>query len=158
FAKGVAFGGSYTLHFSDMWAWEVGHFSYSYGVDTGLKKKLLDYPTSVIPTSLERLQYFASSSVVLKPFYGKFSWLNRSVIHTEIFFVAGAGVGRYENPNSYRGSLSGGVGLRLYLSKHTSLRLEVRENAFFAGTTPLNELYIAMALAIGTDRSGVEAQ
>ena len=30
FTKGVTVGGGYTYHFSDAWAWEIGHFVYSF--------------------------------------------------------------------------------------------------------------------------------
>src|SRR5262245_7662989 len=97
FHKGITFGGGYTYHFSDLWAWEVGQFLYVRSLDTDLKKELMQN-FQVQPTQIEQIEYFGGSALVLKPLYGKFAWFNKSVIHAELFVVAGGAVAKYKNP------------------------------------------------------------
>lgn len=148
FSKGLTVGGGYTYHLSHTWAWEVVGFAYSYGLDTGLKKELLEN-FEVEPTQIEAVRYFASSSLVVKPLYGKFAWLNRSVVHAEVFLALGGGVGRYQNPAALRGALDAGLGLRLHMGPHSSVRLDLRDYAFFPGlAAPVNELHVALSWSL----------
>src|SRR5438093_13738114 len=48
--KGFTLGGSYTLHLSDIWAWEAVDFHYSANVSTGLDVTLAER-WSVAPTT-----------------------------------------------------------------------------------------------------------
>ncbi|MBI4509335.1 MAG: outer membrane beta-barrel domain-containing protein [Deltaproteobacteria bacterium] len=146
FTKGVTAGGGYTIHFSDAWAWEIAQFTYSVPLDTGLKKELLEN-FEVQPTQIETLHYFASTSLLLKPLYGKLAWFNRSVVHAEIFLALGAGVGRYENPGAFRRAIDAGGGLRLYWGRHLSVRLDARNYTFLKGLAASNELHLALSLA-----------
>ena len=54
FTKGVTASGSYTLHFNDLFAWEVAQFFYSFDVDTDLENELLAFDLK--PTPFERVQ------------------------------------------------------------------------------------------------------
>src|SRR4051812_41906337 len=60
FTKGLTVGGGYTYHFNDFWAWEIAQFQYSFGVDTDLKKELLQN-FQVQPTQVESVNFFGSS-------------------------------------------------------------------------------------------------
>ena len=60
FTKGVTLGGSYTIHFSERYAWEVGQFNYSFHVDTDLKDELKAFELKSTP--FEVLDYFAMSN------------------------------------------------------------------------------------------------
>jgi outer membrane beta-barrel protein len=152
FTKGLTVEGGYTVHLSDGFAWEVGQFIYSFDLDTGLKQELLDN-FQVQPTQIETLRWIASSCLVFKPLYGKFAWRNRSVVHLEMFFALGGGVGQFDNPSVLRGGFAAGGGFRLHVSRALSFRFDARDYGFFKGfSAPTNELHIglAMSLAFGS--------
>jgi outer membrane beta-barrel protein len=152
FTKGLTVEGGYTIHFSDGFAWEVGQFIYSFDLDTGLKQELLDN-FQVQPTQIETLRWIASSNLVFKPLYGKFAWRNRSVVHLELYFVLGGGVGQYENPGVLRGGFSVGGGLRLHVSRALSFRFDARDHGFFKGlSAPENELHIGLGMSLAFGR------
>jgi outer membrane beta-barrel protein len=127
FTKGVTLSGSYTMHFSELWAWEVVHAYDSFHVDTSLKEDLAAF--GVAPTPFEVLRYHLSSNVVFKPIYWKGAWLNQKMVHGELLLVAGGGYGWFTR--SQRASLDLGLGMRFYLSKSWWARLDVRHNVFF---------------------------
>ncbi len=147
FVKGLTFGGGYTYHFSDLWAWEVGQFMYSKGFDTDLRDELMNNFTPVAPTLIESIEYFGSTNIVLKPLYGKFALFNQSVIHAEMFLVMGGGFGKTK-PSAFRPAADFGGGLRIHLGGHASLRFDVRDYMFFKGFSPKNELWLAMSIAL----------
>src|SRR5262249_15942945 len=151
--KGITFGGGYTYHFSDLWAWEVGQFLYVRSLDTDLKKELMQN-FQVQPTQIEQIEYFGGSALVLKPLYGKFAWFNKSVIHAELFVVAGGAVAKYKNPELYRYGFQAGGGIRRHTGRYLSLRFDARDYGFFKGFSPQNELYLALsgALSFGGGR------
>ena len=148
FEKGLTIGGGYTYHFSDFWAWEIAQFYYSFNLDTDLKNQLVGN-FSVQPTQIESVNYIASSNIVLKPLYGKFSWANHSVIHAEMAAAIGPALARYLNPGSFRPGLDVGIYIRLYLARALSLRFDVREYVFEnlpKGVS--NELHLNLSLAV----------
>jgi outer membrane beta-barrel protein len=149
FVKGLTVGGGYTYHFSQSWAWEVFNIHYSKGIDTGLKKELLEN-FQVQPTQIDQLNYLASTNVVMKPLYGKFAWFNDKVVHAELDLVVGAGVGKYQYA-AFNPALDAGGAIRLYLSRRSSLRLDLRYYAFFGKFLPpevKNELHITLSYAL----------
>jgi outer membrane beta-barrel protein len=132
FDKGLTIGGSFTYHFSNAFAWEVINGSYVYKqMDTGLKSELLDN-FNVQPTDIAAVDLLMSSSFVAKPFYGKLAVFNRRVIHAEVSIPVGITLGRYTNPQSYHYGPNLGVIFRVFMSAHTSLRIDVRDNALFS--------------------------
>jgi outer membrane beta-barrel protein len=147
YVKGLTVGGGYTYHFNDLWAWEVGQFSYVYNIDTDLKKELLQN-FQVLPTQIEQIDYFFGSALEWKPLYGKFAWLNRKVAHASIFLVLGGAVGKYRNPSEFRPAFQAGGGLQLHIGRVLSLRLDARDYGFFKGYSPTNELHIALVAAL----------
>jgi outer membrane beta-barrel protein len=131
FYKGLLAQVSYTAHFSDHLAWQVGRGAYSYNVETGLRTQLVrDF--SVNPTAFEEVQWMVGSDVIWSPFYGKTSFLNRSVSHFEIFFIAGGSVINLANstggPGLFRPAVNLGLGGRLFSTKHVSYRLDFANN------------------------------
>ncbi|MCC6809074.1 MAG: outer membrane beta-barrel domain-containing protein [Deltaproteobacteria bacterium] len=147
FVKGITVGGGYTIHFTDMWAWEIGQFYYAFGVETDLRRELLDN-FQVQPTQIESINYFFSSNIIFKPFYGKFAALNRSVIHAELFFVLGPAVARFLNPGAFRVGFDAGIGLRLHLVEHLSMRLDARYMLFVRPPSVVSELHVTLGLAV----------
>jgi outer membrane beta-barrel protein len=159
FYKGVTGTFAYTYHFDDLWAWEIVSGTYSLNVDTDLRKKL-QTEWGVEPTEFPQLSWIVDSNAVLKPFYGKLSVLNDSLIYTELYFVAGAAVGRYEGgkqegnllpstaTTSMRYGPDLGLGLRFYLSKSFSLRFDFRDYYLLNGNTSGNELLVQAGLGL----------
>jgi outer membrane beta-barrel protein len=145
FTKGLTFSGSYTIHFNDILAWEVGQFTYSYGIDTDLKAELEDL--AVAPTPFETVEYFVTSSVVFKPVYGKMALLNRALIYGEIYFLAGAGYGWMTITN--RPVVDVGAGVRVYAGKVVSFRVDLRDYMFITSDDLHNELSISLGIALG---------
>jgi outer membrane beta-barrel protein len=147
FNKGLTIGGSFTYHFSNAWAWEVINGSYVYKqLDTGLKTELLDN-FDVQPTDIAAIDLMLSSSLVVKPFYGKLAVFNRRVIHAELSIPFGLTLGRYTNPQSYLPGPNLGLILRVYMSPHTSLRIDVRDNVLFNHWATRNELHVSLGLS-----------
>lgn len=147
FNKGLTIGGSFTYHFSNTWAWEVINGAYVYKqLDTGLKTELLEN-FNVQPTDIAALDLLLSSSLVLKPFYGKLAEFNRRVIHAEVSIPFGVTLGRYTNPQSYLPGPNLGVIVRVFMSPHTSVRLDVRDNLLFNHWAHRNELLVSVGLA-----------
>ena len=154
FNKGLTIGGSFTYHFSNAWAWEVINGTYVYKqMDTGLKTELLEN-FDVQPTKIAAIDLMLSSSLLLKPFYGKLAVFNRRVIHAEVSIPIGMTLGRYTNPQSYLYGPNLGVIFRVFISPHASLRIDVRDNALFSHwsydprhLSYRNELLVSLGLA-----------
>ena len=153
--KGLSVGGGYALHLGEVWAWEIVQAEYVFNFDSALKTQLIqNFGGSLNHDQLkqiEALHYFGSSSLLLKPFYGKFSFLNRSVVHLEIFLALGGAVGAYENADNgtaLRFGFDAGAGIRVYVGDSLSLRVDVRDYALFKGATPQSEVYVALSAAL----------
>jgi len=147
FTKGVTLSGSYTLHFNDLFAWEVAQFTYSFPVDTKLQAELANLAQPVGPTPFEIVRYYGTSNFIFKPVYGKLSVLNRSVIYQELLFNAGLGVGRLTLTT--RPVVDLGVAVRFYGKKGVSVRLDARDYAFINGDGVENELWFGLGLSLG---------
>ena len=74
---------AHTLHFNDLFAWEVAQFFYSFGVDTDLENELLAFDLK--PTPFERVEQYVTSNVLFKPLYWKGAWLNDALGYGEFF-------------------------------------------------------------------------
>jgi outer membrane beta-barrel protein len=158
FDKGYIVDGDVTYHFSSAWAWEIIQASYVFvQADTGLKTQLLNN-FKVLPVELTTPQFLGSSNLVFTPFYGKLAGLNRSVSHIEIFFPVGPALARYQNPGQFEGGIDIGVGLRWFMSTHTSLRFDARDflvTPSLSNFSLTNELLFALGLSVefgGADR------
>jgi outer membrane beta-barrel protein len=127
FTKGLTVGGAYTLHFTELLAWEVVQFNYSFKFDTELKADLAAF--DVGPTPFEVLDYYASSNLVFKPVYWKGSLLNSGLVRGELYAVLGGAYGAFTRTN--RGGADIGGGVRLFTSDHVSWRLDARYFLFF---------------------------
>jgi len=147
FTKGVTFTGAYTLHFSDLLAWEVAQFTYSVPVETRLQEELANLPQPVGPTPFEVVQYYGTSNIVVKPIYGKFALLNRSLIYQEMYASAGGGYGKMTITG--RPVLDIGAGMRFYSGRLVSFRLDVRDYMFITQGATDNELWVAAGISIG---------
>lgn len=129
FYKGLYGQVSYTYHFTDSFAWQVGRGSYSYNLNTGLRQQL-ERDFGVLPTAFEEVQWFAGSDLVFSPFYGKTAVLNRSVLHFEGYLIGGGTVFRFTN--NFRPAVNLGLGARLFHSRWVSYRLDLTNNFVLA--------------------------
>lgn len=130
FTKGLTLGGAYTLHFSELTAWEVVNASYSFQYDTSLKADLEAF--EVGPTPFEVLDYYVTSNFLFKPVYWKGSLLNSGLIRGELYLVAGGAYGAFTRSN--RAGIDAGGGVRLFSSELVSFRFDMRYFMFFNDT------------------------
>lgn len=123
FTKGLTLGGSYTLHFSDLWAWEAISFHYAFQLETSLEETLSDR-WSVAPTGEPELELLVGTNMIFTPAFGKMSFVNRSILQVATFLSFGGGVARFSDGN--RPFISAGPGLRLFWGQIVSTKLELR--------------------------------
>ena len=147
FKKGLTFSGAYTLHFNDVVAWEVGQFTYSHVIETELNEDLENLETPATHTPFEWVKYYATSSFLFKPIYMKMAVLNSSVVFGELFLAAGGGFGKMTITKRPVANYGGGA--RVYLGKHFSVRLDVRNYMFLNKDDIQNELWVALGAAVG---------
>lgn len=145
FAKGVTAGGSYTYHVNNFWGIELINFQLSQNFDTGLKEDL-QTNFGVSTTQFNLVNYLASSSLVVKPVYGKLVFFNRAILPGEVSLVLGGGVADFDN--GLLGAVNLGILMRVWLSKTWSIRVDTRDYIASDGETFENVLYIGMGLSI----------
>jgi outer membrane beta-barrel protein len=131
---GVAIG--YTIHFNHIWALELFRFGVAYNVDSSLKEKLLTQVPDVSPSEFPGVVAFENTNLLLKILYGKQTFLNRTVLHYELFATAGAAL-LYRNPFNlneldmdnvrYEFGVNAGMGIRFWLDTTWSLRVDLRD-------------------------------
>lgn len=157
FYKGFSVGGAYTLHFSDLVAWEALSFHYSGNLDTGLERELEDR-WAVAPTGAPEVQYLVGSHLILTPLFGKLSLFNRALLHGATFLSLGGGVVRFTD--GFRPQVSVGPGVRLFLGESMSARLDVR-NVFTpdlpSGVEYLLHVTLSVSFHVGSRGSAAGA-
>lgn len=127
FRKGLTISGAYTLHFSDLFAWEVIQGFNSFHVDTDLSADLGAF--DLAPTPFEVLDQMVTSNLVFKPVYWKGAWLNDSLIYGELLLMVGGGYGWFTR--SSKPLIDLGLGMRIFVSRAFSFRLDIRHHMFF---------------------------
>lgn len=155
FYKGLYAQVSYTAHFSDSFAWQVGRAAYTYAAKTGLREQL-ERDFGVLPTAFEEVQFFFGSDIMWKPLYGKLSVLNRWVVHGEVFLTLGATLFKFTN--AFRPGVNLGGGGRVFLSKYVSFRLDVTNNVVIpigGGSTNFTNV-LTMTLSLGINFGATE--
>ena len=155
FYKGLYAQVSYTAHFSDTFAWQVGRAAYSYPAKTGLREQL-ERDFGVLPTAFEEVQFFFGSDIIWKPFYGKVSVVNKWVVHGEVFFLLGATLFKFTN--AFRPGVNLGGGARIFLSRYVSFRLDVTDNVVIpigGGSTNFTNV-MTMTLSLGINFGATE--
>jgi outer membrane beta-barrel protein len=150
FNKGFVVEGDVMYHFTTTWAWEIAQAAYVFAqTDTGLEQQLQNN-FGVQPTQLTSPLFLGSSNLVFTPFYGKLAGLNHTVSHIELFFPVGPALGRYQNPGEWQAGADIGIGLRWFLTTHTSLRVDARDFFLFPFSNPslTQELMFALGLSV----------
>ncbi len=144
FKKGFSLSGAYTLHFNDLWAWEVAQFFYSFPMETDLESELRAFDLK--PTPFERVEQFVTSNVLFKPLYWKGAWLNSVLGYGELYLSAGGGYGWLTR--TQRPAVSGGFGLRVYITELVSVRFDFRDIAFVSEIDTQNELWLGLGVSL----------
>jgi len=147
FTKGVTVSGAYTVHFSDLFAWEAVQFTYSFPFDTPLKGQLEALPQPVAPTPFEVTEFYGTSNFVFTPFYGKSTVMNDSLIRHEFSLLAGGGVGRMTL--STRAVANYGATFRLFAGKSVSFRLDTRHVMLIGPQDVQHELWLGLGIGLG---------
>jgi outer membrane beta-barrel protein len=146
FYKYFGLSGHYVFHFNNIWAWEAVHFTFTQylKIDTGLKKQLIDNWEATPIGKLRRLDMTLDTNLMVKPFYGKLTLMNGLVIYSEAYFLVGVGTQKYQ---VWRPAFDVGMGMRIYINKKFSLRLEVREYVDIENNSNLNStLYFGLGI------------
>lgn len=154
--KGYYAGLSYTYHFTDSFAWQVGRGAYSYNVETSLRRQLeRDFGVSPTASAFEdQAEWMVGSDIMWSPIYGKVAILNNKVVHFETFLLGGATVVKLNRSgvDSFRPGANVGLGVRVFKSDTLSFRLDVTNNFVFAGATRvinIPTIQLATALNFG---------
>ncbi|MEM6958707.1 MAG: outer membrane beta-barrel domain-containing protein [Myxococcota bacterium] len=127
FTKGVTLGGSYTLHLSDLFGWEIVNYFNSLQFDTDLEGRLDAFELE--PTPFEVLEHSVTTNLLIKPIYWKGALRNDLIVHGEIGVVVGGGVSWFSR--SRRATVDYGASFRFYLARWLSLRIDVRHQMYF---------------------------
>jgi outer membrane beta-barrel protein len=144
FTKQVYGQVQFVYHFTDWFAWQVGRGAYGYNWDTGLRNEL-EKNYGVLPTTIDKVQFFVGSDVMLTPFYGKTAVLNRLVLYYEAYLLLGVTVFKFTN--AFRPAANVGGGVRLFQNKWVSYRFEVTDNVVITDK-PEQVLQINLMLAL----------
>lgn len=148
--KGITGTLGYTLHFSDALAWEVVQFTYSFNVDTKLKKNLVNTSLALgnVPPEFPEIEWIAASHLVLKPLYGKQALFNTEVMHLEVYLQAGpAFLRRGQAAESLAFGFDAGFGIRVWATKWISIRADVMELVYFLEAKPEQTLRLHLGAA-----------
>lgn len=149
---GLSLGGSYTLHLSDVFALELVDFHYSANVDSGLRARLAERYGSN-PTVTPEIEYVAGTGVLFTPYFGKLALFDRGILTTAAHLGANFGVAHFTD--GFRFQISGGPGLRFFLSDEVSTRLDARVTLAFddqLGVETLLQLNLGLAFNLGGGR------
>ncbi|MRR39208.1 outer membrane beta-barrel domain-containing protein [bacterium] len=145
-------GIGYTYHFNDFIAWEVARGMYLYNREKDLKKDL-ENDFGVTPSEFLEPKYMVHSNLVIKPFYGKESIWNRSVLNHESYFLMGGGIVNYEKKFSYGDtetetapSICLGYGIKYFLSKSICMNLEIRDLVNLRDDGTENNIYLGVGI------------
>ena len=154
----------YTLHFNDLFAWEVARGHYIFNREKDLKADL-ENNFGVTPTIIRQPKYAVHSHLVVTPFYGKDIFRNRSDINHETYLFAGGGAAIYEKQfsvgdpeNEIAPSVSIGAGQKIFINKNIALNIELRDWLNFRGDKTINNFWFGFSLGYRFNLSAREAE
>ncbi len=157
FYKGLTVTGGYTFHFNEILAWQVAQFTYSFNIDTELKKNLVKTAVGYggAAPQFPEVEWFLASHLVLKPLYGKEALFNTRVVHLEAYLLAGPAFVRRSGPEEgFAFGVDSGFGVRLWLNTFASLRFDIMELVYFLEQKP--EQVLHLHLGFGFNLRGEE--
>jgi len=159
FYVGAVIGASYTYHISDFWSWEIASGNYSLDFGTGLKDRLLqEFSVEPVRGGGEQIKVFGTTSLVVKPLFGKLSIFNTQTVYSETFFALG--IGPLLKGETWRPTVGIGGGMRFWVNQAISIRLDIRDYLIFTTFVPENTLFIMVSSSLnyyaGGEREGVQ--
>jgi outer membrane beta-barrel protein len=149
--KGATASLGYTLHFTDFFGIEFVQFTYSFNIDTKLKKELIRSAQAAgsAPTEFPEIQWIADvAHVVVKPLYGKEAMFNTKVVHLETYGRVGPTfVRRSSTTEPFAFGFDVGFGLRFWLEDWVALRFDLAEMIYFLAKKPQQSLRLSAGFA-----------
>lgn len=125
FYKALSLGFNYDRVINSAWTWEVVNFQAAFKQDTSLKSDLIN-DFSVKPTGiLDYVKNYGMTSAVYTPIYGKNLFFNKSIVHSELGFLFGAGVINFNSGDSAP-IVGTGAQLRFFKSQTFSIKFDSR--------------------------------
>lgn len=152
FYKGYGPEIAYVRHLGDWFEWELARIGWFAHLDTEIRRQVAA-EFDVDDDPYEKVQFMAFSHVRWAPFYGRYTMMNRGVVHQETFLSAGAGLlgwTKAEGPRAdgvdpgsggVRPGFDVGVGFRFYTSARTSLTIEVHDQWFMRGDGSIGQQF-----------------
>jgi hypothetical protein len=152
--RGLTLFGGYIYHFTERIAWEalagIWFFNFQDPPNQELKDRF-DVQTTGDQNELDQI---LCSNFVIKPLHGRFSLFDGWRSRAEVHLVIGVALGWYTPTDPLKDTFTAsgfdvGLGLRMFLGRHTSLRLDIREYLLFhPGFSEVGDsLYVALGLA-----------
>lgn len=133
---------SYGSHLSESLGWEVA-LGGGYGLKGSAMRQLEDPAYAVAP---DAYRYLASvwGGVQWAPIYAKMNWMGRSVIHHDVYGVAGLSATLEqavlpEHSMVVAPGIGLGVGMRFFLSDRTTLRVQLKDDVMLQYRTKTAE-------------------
>ena len=136
FNKSLVVGLSYTYYLSEFTAWEIVNANFASNMPTDLRNDLQGIKPDLTGANrpyLDYINYFATTNLIYTPLYSKYLLFNASLLHGETSFLLGGGAAgfRYSGVHPL---VSGGLILKFFLSRQTSLKFDFRELVHFDKT------------------------
>lgn len=136
FWKGVGPDASYTWHTSEYVSWEVLRVAGYTTYDSEIRRTLRgQFDATKDP--YEKPQFMVGSHVQWTPFYGRYTFMNRRVLHQETYLTLGGAMWSWQKPEDpaingggIRPAGDFGLGFRWYASSRMSVKLELIEDFF----------------------------
>jgi outer membrane beta-barrel protein len=130
-------------HTSEHAAWELSAAG-AVDVDTSLRSFLVSNDANLNAQVRDRQRARVDAAFVWSPIYGKFAWMNRSVVYVDVSLIAGAGavytVADYlSGAAGVRPEALVGAAVRVFINRTTSLRFEYRQLAYPRADGPMGE-------------------
>lgn len=138
YQKGFSGSLSFTRHLNDYWAWEIFQVTGILLTSTDLRDELIDVFARE-PNEFAAPRFMATTGFELTPLYGKWAFLNDSIVHNSLILGAYGGViwgdrgDISETLTDIRPSFGPGLGYRIFLSRAWSARVDWRT---FASVRP----------------------
>jgi outer membrane beta-barrel protein len=134
-------------HFTEYHGWEVVRANFDHFTDSDVATDIRAH-TSYFPDS-QQANWSLSTSYILTPMYGKFSWGEFLLVHFDLFFLFGGGIRFAATPQPY-GEL--GVGITHYFGGHFALVPQFRWRMYSetraTGTPLVSEVLVEMGLSV----------
>ena len=158
-------GGRLTWHISDHYGWEVLDVQVPFATTTSYTTDLVK-SKSLVNLQLQRLKLLAGSNFLLSPLYGKVRFLGASVLHYDLYMVAGLGyaqtqINKYgvsggnvvETTLSTKGAFmfDFGFGMKFFLNNAMGLVVDFRDyvtmTQLYGKTSPKSNFSVLFGLS-----------